>query len=439
MPKRLTLEEQKRRTWSLFGATGFTGRRIAKDVAFLMANNQIPEDVVLCIAGRDEEKLENLKEWLLSEHDVPSRRIRMLVANVNDEESLKHMAQASFLVLDAVGPYRMYGEPVVKACVNNKCHFMDVSGEPEYMERIEQSYYAKAQEEALVIVSACAFDSVPGDLGTTKAIQLFREKFPKADLEKVKETITVHSGPAGFQGHFATFESAVYGFGSPNQLRELRKRQSRVPKKQITGKYEEGGTSFLGVQWNPTVQMWTLPFPGSDASVVKRTQRHNYEIDPSNNFNFSATFGIPTFGGVIKFLSYGLVFQLLATFSWGRSLLLKFPRLFTNGLFSHEGPSEEQMRGTSFTVLLQCFGIEKESEQQPNRERRLNFYFRGPEPGYVATPQIITSCARALHEQLDKIPERGVLTPSIAFRHTTAMQYMQERGMVHDVTTANLQ
>lgn len=140
MPKRLSLEEQKRRTWCLFGATGFTGKRIAKDIAFLMANDKISEEVVLCIAGRDEEKLESkswltlcrtgyigygtfydadVKEWLHSEYEVPSRRIRMLEANVNDEQSLKYMAQASFLVMDAVGPYRLYGEPVVNACVNN--------------------------------------------------------------------------------------------------------------------------------------------------------------------------------------------------------------------------------------------------------------------------------------------------------------------------------
>ena len=62
-----------------------------------------------------------LKDKLMDEFKgVESRRIRMLIEiNVDNEESLQQMAQASFMVLNAVGPYRFYGEPVVKACVEN--------------------------------------------------------------------------------------------------------------------------------------------------------------------------------------------------------------------------------------------------------------------------------------------------------------------------------
>ena len=40
---------------------------------------------------------------------------------------------------------------------------------------------------------------------------------------------------------------------------------------------------------------------------------------------------------------YGGVFSALAGFELGRSLLLKCPELFTNGIFSHAGPSETQL------------------------------------------------------------------------------------------------
>lgn len=57
-PLRLSWEEQKRRTWTVFGATGFTGCRIAREIVELMSNGTIPSTVVLCLAGRDEEKLQ---------------------------------------------------------------------------------------------------------------------------------------------------------------------------------------------------------------------------------------------------------------------------------------------------------------------------------------------------------------------------------------------
>lgn len=55
----------------------------------------------------------------------------MIIADVNDEKSLNEMAARAKVVVNCVGPYRFYGEPVVKACVNNGAHHVDVSGEPQ--------------------------------------------------------------------------------------------------------------------------------------------------------------------------------------------------------------------------------------------------------------------------------------------------------------------
>lgn len=243
----------------------------------------------------------------------------------------------------------------------------------------------------------------------------------------------MESGPSGFQGHFATYESAVHGIASVRNLKELRKSQDSLPKKKVIGKYNEGGSTFFGAQWNPVLQKWTLPFPGSDASVVRRTQKHDSKLNASGIFSFSARFGVPSRLNVLAFYFFGFVVQMLAKFSLGRWMLLKFPQLFTKGLFSHEGPSETQMKETKFTILLQCFGLEKKKEQQV--QRSLKFFIHGPEPGYVATPRIISSCARALHDELDKIAIRGVLTPSVAFRHTHVMEYMQTRGITQKSET----
>jgi short subunit dehydrogenase-like uncharacterized protein len=57
--------------------------------------------------------------------------IRVVVANVEDEQSLQQMASQARVVVNCVGPYRFYGEPVVRACIASGAHYLDVSAEPQ--------------------------------------------------------------------------------------------------------------------------------------------------------------------------------------------------------------------------------------------------------------------------------------------------------------------
>jgi hypothetical protein len=60
-----------------------------------------------------------------------------------------------------------------------------------------------------------------------------------------------------------------------------------------------------------------------------------------------------------RFLLFGGAMQWLAQRSWGRRLLLAFPKLFSFGMFSHEGPSEQQMRDTVFMMTNIGHGYSK--------------------------------------------------------------------------------
>lgn len=57
--------------------------------------------------------------------------------------------------------------------INAGTHHVDVSGEPEYMEKIQLEYNDLASEKGVYIVSACGFDSIPADLG----VQFFEKHF----------------------------------------------------------------------------------------------------------------------------------------------------------------------------------------------------------------------------------------------------------------------
>lgn len=57
---------------------------------------------------------------------------------------------------------------------------------------------------------------------------------------------------------------------------------------------------------------------------------------------------------------FGAVFGLLAKFKFGQQLLLKYPKFFSLGFFSHEGPSEETMKNTKFSITFYGQGWPKE-------------------------------------------------------------------------------
>lgn len=54
----------------------------------------------------------------------------MLLADVHDEESLRAMAASARVLLNCVGPFRYWGEPVVRACIGAGTHYLDICGEP---------------------------------------------------------------------------------------------------------------------------------------------------------------------------------------------------------------------------------------------------------------------------------------------------------------------
>ena len=64
-----------------------------------------------------------------------------IVCDSNDDSSLIAMARQARLVLNCVGPYRFYGESVVEACVEAGAHHLDISGEPQYLEKTQLKYH----------------------------------------------------------------------------------------------------------------------------------------------------------------------------------------------------------------------------------------------------------------------------------------------------------
>jgi len=140
----------------IYGATGFTGRLVAEYLNKQYAGS----DVKWAMAGRSQDKLEAVR----NEMGI-SKDIAFVVANSNDQASLNAMAARAGSICTTVGPYQLYGDSVVQACVDNGTDYVDLSGEPAWMHDTIEKYDVAAKENGARIVHSCGFDSIPFDLG----------------------------------------------------------------------------------------------------------------------------------------------------------------------------------------------------------------------------------------------------------------------------------
>jgi short subunit dehydrogenase-like uncharacterized protein len=185
----------------VFGATGFTGERI---VQYLASGPTLSSRTPLkwAVAGRSRGKLEALVK------DRPG--VGVVVADTVDQSTLVDMCRRARVVISAVGPYRFHGEQVVSACVAAGTDYVDVTGEPQFMESSALQFDAAAKAKGCVIVHACGFDSIPADMGVLFACRSLQERYPSCVPYAVESYLSIHAKD-GLVGHYATWASAVHG------------------------------------------------------------------------------------------------------------------------------------------------------------------------------------------------------------------------------------
>ncbi len=143
----------------LLGATGFTGRLTAEQLAHDLAGTPTR----WAVAGRDLAKLGALADQLPTRPAVE-------VVDTHDLVGLLDLAERTRVLATAVGPYLRHGELVAQACVRSGTHYADVTGEARFVELIRSRYHLDAQRRGVKLISCCGFDSVPHDLGTRATV-----------------------------------------------------------------------------------------------------------------------------------------------------------------------------------------------------------------------------------------------------------------------------
>ena len=111
----------------IFGATSFVGQILCK---YPDNRSQRSNRYYLGNCGPLTGKMEVLKILGLQALEIP-----IIQANASDEASLKQMCQQAKVVVSTVGPYALYGEPLVKACVESGTDYCDLTGEAQWIEK----------------------------------------------------------------------------------------------------------------------------------------------------------------------------------------------------------------------------------------------------------------------------------------------------------------
>jgi short subunit dehydrogenase-like uncharacterized protein len=376
----------------VYGATGYTGRLVAeylKDKAGLK----------WAMAGRSRAKLEEVRDLIGAPKDTP-----LVVANADDPASLEAMAQRTKVVLTTVGPYQLYGEPLVKACVANGTDYTDLCGEPVWMRQMIDKYHDSAKASGARITFSSGFDSIPFDLGVLMLQKHATEKFG-APAPRVKGRVRAMKG--------------TFSGGTAASLKETLKTLAKHPTLApymlspfgLTPGFE-GPTQPTGLipEYDDSLDSWAAPFIMA-AINTKNVHRSNFLLGHPWGSDLRYDEMVLTSPGEIgKQAAEGLAAALKAPFGAG------------GGPKPGEGPTKEERDTGYYDVLF--------VGEYPDGRRVLYSVKGDRDPGYGSTSKMIAETAIALTE-VDGAG--GVTTPGAALGEALVKRLTAHAGLTFAV------
>ncbi|GAA0314480.1 saccharopine dehydrogenase NADP-binding domain-containing protein [Streptomyces polychromogenes] len=360
----------------LFGATGFVGALTAEYLT-----RHAPAGCRWALAGRDLAKLERLRERLAA-LDPACAGLPLLRADAADGRAVRELAARTRVLATTVGPYVWYGAELVAACAGAGTDYVDLTGEPEFVDRMYVAHDARARETGARLVHACGFDSVPADLGAYFTVGLL----PAGEPLRVDGFVR---SSALFSG--GTLASAVTALGrGPQTLaaaRERRLYQPRLPGRRVRGPV--GAPRF-----SRETGTWALPLPTLDPRVVTRSAAALERYGPDFRYrHYASVRHLPVaLGGTAALGAAAALAQVPAGRRW-----------LTSRWEPGSGPDAERRARSWFTVRFVGEG----------GGHRVFTEVSGGDPGYGETAKMLAESALCL--AYDALPETsGQLTTAVA-------------------------
>lgn len=384
----------------LFGATGFTGRLTAR----YLATQKQP--LRWAIAGRDHHKLQAVRDSLARDGKyLPD----ILLADSAASDSLAALARQTRVIITTVGPYLQYGEPLVAACVSEKTDYVDLTGEPEFVNRMRARFHAKALEKGIRIVHCCGFDSIPHDLGVYYTLRLLQDRLGSDALASARvEVVGTVKAHGDFSG--GTWQSAVNAMSRAGEhLRE--QRALRGKHKVGNGRKIGGGKTRIRRSGND----WTAPLPTIDPQIVLTSARALPFY--GREFHYSHQVAVGSLPKLLAGTAGVAGIFVGAQFGPTRRLLQKYK-------VSGDGPAPEVRAGHWFRVRFDA------TVRVPGvAVQTLSTEVAGGDPGYDETAKMLSESALSLAFGGALLPDAaGVLTPAQAMGDVLLTR-LQEAGL----------
>ena len=191
----------------VYGATGYTGRLVAE----YLTSHYGQSGPKWAMAGRSAAKLAAVRDLIGAPADTP-----LIEANSDDAASMQALTESARVVLTTVGPYQLYGEPLLAACVAAGTGYADLCGEPVWMRQMIDKYHAAAQASGARIAFSSGFDSIPFDLGVLMLQQAATAKFG-SPVPRVKGRVRAMQGKFS-GGTAASLTATVTALGQDRSL-----------------------------------------------------------------------------------------------------------------------------------------------------------------------------------------------------------------------------
>ncbi|WP_421789745.1 saccharopine dehydrogenase family protein [Hyphobacterium sp.] len=396
----------------VYGATGFTGRLVAE---YLNTTYGVGGELSWAMAGRSESKLASVRDEMGIPAEVP-----FVVADAGKPETLKAMAESAKVILTTVGPYQLYGEPLLAACAEAGTDYVDLCGEPAWMAQMIVKYQDQAEKSGARLVFSCGFDSVPFDLGVW---YLQREANARLghSLPRVRGRVRRMKGEFS-GGTAASLTATLEAAGKDKSVIKL----LTNPFSLVPGSRGPKQPHSVKAEYDEKAQSWTAPFVMAP-------------INTKNVHRTNALAGHP----------YGEAF------------------LYDERMMTGDGPkgekraksaaSREKMQNVMLAIaptrwLLKQFVLPKPGEGPDKEARETGFYdvlFIGSDdagnemrasvqgdkdPGYGSTSKLISECAAALVQDIDRqTTGGGVWTPGAAMGDRLIERLQAKAGLTFKI------
>jgi short subunit dehydrogenase-like uncharacterized protein len=379
----------------VYGATGYTGKLVAE---YMNKQYGVGGAIPWAIAGRSMEKLEAVRDELKLPPELP-----LVVADASDITSIQNLAERAQVIISTVGPYQLYGSDLVAACAAAGTDYVDLCGEPTWMQEMIDLHSSTAQANGARVVFSCGFDSIPFDLGVL-FLQQQAQSTLGSTVARVRGRVRAMNGTWS-GGTLASFKATMAAAAKdPDLIASLMNPFALTPG--FTGPEQPDGFS---PQYDEAIDSWVAPFVMATINT-KNIHRSNLLLGHHYGEDFAYDEMLVTGPG-----EQG---EAAAT------AVANDKSMANDTTQPGEGPTREQRENGFYDILFVGQAADGQSVRASVKGDM--------DPGYGSTSKMIAESAVCLLESAGSAPG-GIFTPAAALGSQLIERLQRNAGLTFQV------